>query len=174
MAGDVQIRVVVNNLDKIKGELRSEASRKVQTAGHMLASEAKLMMRTPKSGHTYRRGAITTRGLKVGGRAYKKWRGSGAKATFSGGKAFIVTGYRSHRASAPGEAPAMDTGQLVNSIGVSKRGWMTVAVTAHTPYAMPLEFGTRKMAARPFFRPSAAKVQIWLTDAILDIFRRMR
>lgn len=58
-----------------------------------------------------------------------------------------------HQASAPGEPPATDTGKLVNSIvgdakitGKQVQGYLE----ARTAYAGYLEFGTRKMAARPF------------------------
>jgi len=62
-----------------------------------------------------------------------------------------------HQASAPGEPPASDTGTLVNSIETSydfkALSGSVVVRAAHGP---PLEFGTRKMAARPFMRPALA------------------
>lgn len=56
-----------------------------------------------------------------------------------------------HRASAPGEAPASDTGTLVRGIvsGVDRvkvQGY----VTAQAHYAPHLEKGTKRMKARPF------------------------
>lgn len=58
-----------------------------------------------------------------------------------------------HRASAPGESPAPDTGFLRNSVESSvvptlhgARG--EIHVTAD--YALPLETGTERMAPRPF------------------------
>ena len=58
-----------------------------------------------------------------------------------------------HQASAPGEAPATDTGKLVGSIVADGKG-MAVYVEARSLYAVWLEYGTRYMAARPFFMPA--------------------
>jgi HK97 gp10 family phage protein len=60
---------------------------------------------------------------------------------------------RSHRASAPGESPATDTGALARSIVANVSG-KTAEVVAAIEYAAPLEFGTSKMAARPFMVPA--------------------
>lgn len=57
--------------------------------------------------------------------------------------------YGKHRASAAGQSPASDTGALRNSIESDFLG-RTVTVKASVDYAGYLEFGTRKMAARPF------------------------
>ncbi len=61
-------------------------------------------------------------------------------------------GGKSHTASAPGEAPAIDYGLLINSIGVEREGNDAVIFTsaAAGPH---LEFGTARMQARPFMRP---------------------
>lgn len=55
-----------------------------------------------------------------------------------------------HIASAPGEAPAVASGDLYASI--HKMGTSVVASANHAVY---LEFGTRHMAPRPFFDPAA-------------------
>lgn len=59
-----------------------------------------------------------------------------------------------HQASAPGEAPASDTGNLMKSIYSEKVRDLTYVVGSRIVYALHLEYGTRKMAARPFFRPA--------------------
>lgn len=62
-------------------------------------------------------------------------------------------GNKTHTASAAGEYPATDTGELVKSISVKiDKGSADVQATA--PHAMHLEFGTRNMEARPFLQPS--------------------
>ena len=64
-----------------------------------------------------------------------------------------------HVASAPGQPPAPDTGNLrrnwreqsfagVNGLGQGVD--IRMQITSDVPYAKFLEFGTRKMAARPF------------------------
>jgi HK97 gp10 family phage protein len=65
-----------------------------------------------------------------------------------------------HQASAPGEPPATDTGRLIGSIvtdvepnGPGNTGPVG-AVEARVEYAAWLEFGTRRIAPRPFLRPA--------------------
>ena len=60
---------------------------------------------------------------------------------------------RTHRASAPGQAPATDTGRLASSIQANIDG-KRAEVVADTEYAAWLEFGTQKMEARPFLVPA--------------------
>lgn len=60
-----------------------------------------------------------------------------------------------HQASAPGEAPANDTGFLAGSIKIEVTQKLQVDLHALAPYAIHLEYGTRNMAARPFLRPAA-------------------
>lgn len=60
-----------------------------------------------------------------------------------------------HRASAAGEAPATDTGFLVSNIAlVVDRERTGASVESRANYSGELEFGTRKMAARPFLQPA--------------------
>lgn len=60
-----------------------------------------------------------------------------------------------HKASAPGDPPATDTGTLANSIE-SKREGLSAVVWTEKKYAKWLEFGTRKIAPRPFMAPAVA------------------
>lgn len=62
---------------------------------------------------------------------------------------------RQHQASAPGEAPATDTGRLVSSINnkIDPDGLGGV-VEAATKYAEHLELGTRHIEPRPFLGPA--------------------
>lgn len=75
-----------------------------------------------------------------------------------------------HRASAPGEAPASDTGRLANSINSEViRGTLEAVVRAGNgvvKYARMLEFGTISIAARPFFQPAAEKNRAWIVDRL--------
>lgn len=61
---------------------------------------------------------------------------------------------RQHTASAPGEAPATDTGRLANSITFKQEGQFTVSVFSLLSYAQYLEFGTFKIAPRPSWVPA--------------------
>lgn len=60
-----------------------------------------------------------------------------------------------HQASAPGEAPAADTGVLHNSIDVILNpATLSARVNASAKYAAALEYGTEKMQPRPYMRPA--------------------
>jgi HK97 gp10 family phage protein len=81
-----------------------------------------------------------------------------------------------HRASAPGEAPASDTGRLVNSITsyvnkVSGLSAFVVAGRGIVKYARALEFGTTKMAARPFMFPAVEKSKAWIQERLNQAVR---
>lgn len=67
-----------------------------------------------------------------------------------------------HRASAPGEAPATDTGKLVGSIFGGARkltGWVEV----RSQYGRWLEFGTRRIEPRPFLIPAVERNRARIT-----------
>ena len=68
-----------------------------------------------------------------------------------------------HTASAPGQYPASDTGRLANSVGVASdirdRG-ASITVGTAVAYGPMLEFGTSRMAARPWLVPSFKKAKI--------------
>jgi HK97 gp10 family phage protein len=62
-------------------------------------------------------------------------------------------------ASAPGEPPANDTGNLARSISVVAGDAFptsTSVVRVKATYAEQLEYGTRHMEPRPFVNPSLA------------------
>lgn len=90
--------------------------------------------------------------------------GQTAKAIEGIAKAKIMAGNKTgriyrigkveHQASAPGEPPATDTGALVNSIGSERVKPMLHRVNVHAEYAAYLEYGTSRMAPRPFLQPS--------------------
>lgn len=57
---------------------------------------------------------------------------------------------RDHVASAPYEAPAVDTGRLINSSIYKKNvSPLEVLVGSNVKYAVHLEYGTRRMKPRP-------------------------
>jgi hypothetical protein len=64
---------------------------------------------------------------------------------------------RNHQASAPGEAPATDTGALVNSIAYKQETKLSAIVSSRLNYAPWLEYGTRRIAPRPSWRPAVDK-----------------
>lgn len=70
--------------------------------------------------------------------------------------------YGNHQASAPGQYPASDTGRLAGSIRMElpQAGNMTGRVGTAVAYGPMLEFGTSRMAARPWLLPSFDRAKI--------------
>lgn len=65
-----------------------------------------------------------------------------------------------HVPSMPGEPPNADTRQLDTSIVVVLDAPnLSATVVAQAPYSAHLEYGTARMAARPFMRPALARRQ---------------
>jgi HK97 gp10 family phage protein len=108
-----------------------------------------------------------------------------AKKVEADAKKSIVSGEKSgrlykrrtvtHRASEPGQAPASDTGRLVNSINSyleKGKSAFVVAGRGIVNYAAHLEFGTIKMAARPFMFPALESNRAWIKERIAAAVRK--
>ncbi len=66
---------------------------------------------------------------------------------------------RTHTASAPGQYPASDTGRLASSV-IAQPIPNGYEVETNLKYGPMLEFGTSKMAARPWLLPSFERAKI--------------
>jgi len=75
---------------------------------------------------------------------------------------------REHRASAPGQSPASDTGNLVNKIIVKQKSSDVVSVESNANYSAFLEYGTSKMQPRPFMLPAFEKSKKPIINAVLN------
>lgn len=64
---------------------------------------------------------------------------------------------RNHIPSLPGQPPKEDTGTLRTHIETTQVAPLQVEVSSNAPYAAALEFGTSKMAERPYMRPATAR-----------------
>lgn len=73
-----------------------------------------------------------------------------------------------HTASAPGDAPNTDTGRLVVSIATENPRKGLSYVGTSVEYGKYLEFGTRRVAARPWLRPAMDKAAPELPNAITN------
>lgn len=62
---------------------------------------------------------------------------------------------RTHRASAPGEPPATDTGRLASSVQYKKVAQGSAEVDTQVKYGAWLEFGTLRIAKRPAWLPAS-------------------
>jgi HK97 gp10 family phage protein len=106
------------------------------------------------------------------------------QALFAGGEAIQVEAQRlistgsvsgkNHVPSAPGQPPNYDSGVLSSNIETIQVEPLRVQVRSNAPYASALEFGTSKMAERPYMRPArdnkraevVAKVQAAVAVAV--------
>ena len=99
-------------------------------------------------------------------------RAEAVKSIQSGAKSGIVyekyNPRRSHRASAPGQAPASDTGNLVSKIRVKQKNPNTTIVESGADYSAFLEYGTSKMQPRPFLFPAFEKSKEKITQAVFQ------
>lgn len=82
--------------------------------------------------------------------------------------------YGTHQASAPGQAPAVDTGLLINSIQVVNVSDLTSTVGTNVEYAMGLEFGTTRVAPRPVWIPVTEKMRKTFVDAVMFVLRQIK
>lgn len=74
-----------------------------------------------------------------------------------------------HVASSPGYPPAPDTGRLRKSLRSEYNpSGLSGEAIASTEYAESLEYGTAKMAPRPFMRPALANKKDEITKTIND------
>ena len=92
-----------------------------------------------------------------GGKIYVRKKAKRGKRGFGRGSKTEI-----HIASKPGDAPNKDNGDLIKYLIVSKvkgntRKGYSAYVKSLAPYSMDLEYGTNRMAARPFLRPALAK-----------------
>jgi len=94
------------------------------------------------------------------------------KSIISGSKSgnqYFINGRR-HQASAPGQAPANSTGNLVKSIK-AKKLTNGQEVTIDANYAAFLEYGTSKMRPRPFIFPALMKIKKRLLSKLKGLSR---
>lgn len=78
-----------------------------------------------------------------------------------------------HVPSLPGQPPNNDTGVLANNIETVQKAPLVVQVSSNAPYAAALEFGTSKMAERPYMRPATAKNRKAVTELVRKAVERV-
>lgn len=79
---------------------------------------------------------------------------------------------KNHVPSAPGEPPNADTHVLDRSITTTRVEPLKVEVSADAPYAAHLEFGTSRMAPRPYMAPAVARKRKEVTELIRRAVKR--
>lgn len=92
--------------------------------------------------------------------AAERVRDSAVESILSGEKTGKVYNRRgvAHQASAPGEPPASDIGNLSRSFDVvPELALLRVIVNNNAKYAAALEYGSQRIEPRPFLRPALAR-----------------
>lgn len=79
---------------------------------------------------------------------------------------------KNHVPSAPGEPPNFDTGHLAGAIETARVGDLEFEVSSNAEYSAALEFGTSKMAARPFMQPAAREMRGKGEELVAEAVRR--
>ncbi len=106
-------------------------------------------MREPKTGRTYRRGGLGTRTAQVTRGLARREKKPGLRRATAGG--------RIHRASAPGEAPASDSGAASGSLVAHIDGLHARIEGAEV--LRRLDEGTSKIAPRPLVAPALERAR---------------
>jgi hypothetical protein len=146
---------LVSRVDAFLRRFEVEEKKRLFQAGNLMKNEVRrLMTESPRSGREYRKLRATQRAR--GRTAGQRRRGD-----------YII-----HRASAPGEPPAPDTGTLRRAVNaelvLDRAGWQAnVGVTQEAvKYAAPLEFGTRRIRPRPAWRPAYQNLRGQLAEIL--------
>ena len=132
----------------MSGSVRIEGMRELEAAMKKASADAQI-----KVGR-----AVVATGIELRGDVVKRiQRGPASGETYTRGGI-------SHQASAPGEAPATDQGNLASSITFAKAGPMSATVGSDMVYAAALEFGHdygggRVIAPRPAWMPAIEKIR---------------
>lgn len=144
------VRIEYNRFPEVARQLRTQASQAVRTTAFELEADVKQQMASgPKTGEVY------VKSVEVEERA-----------------ASLAVTRKYHQASAPGEAPAVDTGNLINSIHTDAQpGALTATIHSDAEYAPHLEFGTVHMRPRPAWVPAAQRAQVRFTGRIQALLR---
>ncbi len=80
---------------------------------------------------------------------------------------------KGHVPSKPGEPPSADTHVLDRSIETNLVAPLHVQVSANAPYARALEFGTTKMASRPFMAPALQKNRAAVVEGVREAVNKI-
>jgi hypothetical protein len=133
----------------------------LQTAASVQAHAQVAITSGPKTGRVYQRGEHQVEFSTKGGGA--------ASFTANRGKAA-----REHQASAPGEAPANEMGNLAGSISHRMTGAMAAEVSVGAEQGPALEFGREdgSIEKRPFLAPAVAAATEDFGAAIAAELRR--
>lgn len=75
---------------------------------------------------------------------------------------------KNHVPSLPGEPPNRDTGVLDSHIEAVQTAPLRSEASSNAPYAVPLEAGTSKMAARPYMGPATRNKRKEIVEKVVE------
>lgn len=75
---------------------------------------------------------------------------------------------KNHVPSLPGEPPNRDTGVLDSHIEAVQTAPLRSEASSNAPYAVPLETGTSKMAARPYMGPATRNKRAEIVAKVVE------
>lgn len=131
------VRSLEERINAIGKNTGVELMRALRQSAQVIQNKALEMMEEPKTG-----------------RIYTHYMYTDAQGRLRQGRRRPVP----HQASAPGEAPARDSGRLSQSLTTEEVATgpehFEVNTGSNVPYATELELGSRKIAPRPFMGPA--------------------
>ena len=134
---EIEIKITKLDLTSWVPSMEAKLDEELHRGANAILADAKVRISSgPKTGRIYTKG-LATGTKKVAG---------------------VTQGRYLHQASAPGESPAWDSGNLSRSGFVRLAGHLHYQVCFSAVYARALEFGfaPRHLAARPFLRPAVS------------------
>lgn len=149
-------------------KMHAAAERAVDAVGLALLQQTQDNLATPGRGRI--RGTGRTRVGKGSFRRVKNGDGVRVLKRVTRGVAKVNID-NTNRASAPGDPPAPDTGALRSSITYERAG-LRAQVGTNLAYAKPLEYGTPRIAPRPFLRPAVAAIRGRMASALADSLKK--
>lgn len=78
---------------------------------------------------------------------------------------------KTHIAAAPGEAPAIDSGQLANFVQSEQTGDASAVVGTNVEHGMHTEFGTSRMEPRPWLGPAFEEAQESFEKGVKELLK---
>jgi HK97 gp10 family phage protein len=79
---------------------------------------------------------------------------------------------KNHVPSLPGEPPNNDTGVLKSGIEAVQTAPLRAEASSNAKYAVPLEAGTSKMAARPYMGPATRNKRKAIVEKVVEAVNR--
>jgi len=157
MGASLKLTVDLSGLGKLTREVHAGLDLVAQrTAEQVQAGVRNDITTGAKTGHEYLVPTGST----------ERWR------RYEGGP--IPEGWKLHQASAPGEAPAGETGNLANDSDITKPRDGARDVNFNADYAASLEFGTEdgKTAPRPSIGPNVEAARPTLEAGVAAVLKK--